>query len=32
MIPQKPFEKMNPQNFSDLVSGLTAGGVLFVEV
>jgi type III restriction enzyme len=32
MIPQKPFEKMNPQNFSDLISGLTAGGVLFVEV
>jgi type III restriction enzyme len=31
MIPQKPFEKMNPQNFSDLISGLTAGGVLFVE-
>ncbi|MEJ7698797.1 MAG: hypothetical protein WKF71_04005 [Pyrinomonadaceae bacterium] len=32
MIPQKPFEKMNPQNFSDLISGLTAGGVLFVEI
>lgn len=31
MIPQKPFEKMNPQNFSDLISGLTAGGVLFVD-
>ena len=32
MIPQKPFEKMNPQNFSDLISSLTAGGVLFVEL
>jgi len=32
MIPQKPFEKMNSQNFSDLISGLTAGGVLFIEV
>lgn len=32
MIPQKQFEKINPQKFSDLVSGLTAGGVLFVEI
>jgi type III restriction enzyme len=32
MIPQKQFEKMNPQNLSDLISGLTAGGVLFVEI
>lgn len=32
MVPQKQFEKMNPQNLSDLVSGLTAGGVLFLEL
>ncbi|MCY7344772.1 MAG: DEAD/DEAH box helicase family protein [Pyrinomonadaceae bacterium] len=32
MIPQKTFEKMNPQNLSDLISGLTAGGVLFVDI
>jgi type III restriction enzyme len=32
MIPQKQFEKMNPQNFTDLISGLTAGGVLFIEI
>jgi type III restriction enzyme len=32
MIPQKQFEKIHPQRFSDLVSGLTAGGVLFVEI
>ncbi len=32
MIPQKLFEKMNPRNFSDLISGLTAGGVLFIEM
>jgi type III restriction enzyme len=31
MIPQKQFEKMTPQNLSDLISGLTAGGVLFIE-
>lgn len=32
LVPQKQFEKMNPQNLSDLVSGLTAGGVLFVDL
>jgi len=32
MIPQKQFEKLNPQNFTDLVSALTAGGVLFIEI
>ncbi|CAN5574091.1 hypothetical protein BH20ACI4_BH20ACI4_27850 [soil metagenome] len=32
MIPQKQFEKLSPQNFTDLVSSLTAGGVLFVEL
>lgn len=32
MIPQKQFEKLSPQNFKDLVSSLTAGGVLFVEL
>jgi hypothetical protein len=32
LIPQKQLENMNPQNLSDLISGLTAGGVLFVEV
>lgn len=32
MIPQKQFEKLAPQNLTDLVSGLTAGGVLFVDI
>ena len=32
MILQKSFDKMSPQNLSDLVSGLTAGGVLFIEL
>lgn len=32
MIPQKQFEKLNPQNFTDLISALTAGGILFVEI
>lgn len=32
MIPQKQFEKLSPQKFTDLVSALTAGGVLFIEV
>ncbi len=32
MIPQKQYEKLAPNNFTDLVSGLTAGGLLFVEV
>lgn len=30
MIPQKQYEKLAPQNFTDLVSGLTAGGLLFI--
>lgn len=32
MIPQKQYEKLAPQNFTDLVSGLTAGGLLFIEI
>jgi type III restriction enzyme len=31
IIKQKDFLKLKPQNFSDLISGLTAGGLLFIE-
>lgn len=31
-VPEKEFKKLNLQLLSDLVSGLTAGGVLFIEV
>jgi type III restriction enzyme len=32
IVRQKDYNKLNPQTLSDLISGLTAGGLLFVEV
>lgn len=31
-VPEKEFKKLNPHSLGDLVSGLTAGGLIFVHV
>jgi type III restriction enzyme len=31
-VPEKEFKKLNPQLLTNLLSGLTAGGLLFIEV
>lgn len=31
-VPEKDFNKLNPQRLTDLVGGLTAGGPLFIEM
>jgi type III restriction enzyme len=32
IVKQKDFYKLNPPTFTDLISGLTAGGLLFIEI